>query len=54
MDFKKVFLKMPNFYVIKNIGFLVNCEKDLEFLGKSSGYSDEIKYKYRKIRNFKI
>ena len=35
----------------KNIGFLVNCEKDLEFLGKSKGYSDEIR---RNIEKYEI
>ena len=34
---------MQNFLKDKNIGFLVNCKKDLEFLGKSKGYSDEIR-----------
>ena len=35
----------------KNIGFLVNCKNDLEFLGKSNGYSVEIR---RNIEKYEI
>ena len=45
---KKSFSENAEFLRDKNIGFLVNCEKDLEFLGKSSGYSDEIRVNIEK------
>ena len=35
----------------KNIGFLVNCYNDLEFLGKSNQYNDEIR---RNIEKYEI
>ena len=38
----------------KNIGFLVNCEKDLEFLGKSKGYNDEIRKNIEKYEILKF
>ena len=38
----------------KNIGFLVNCERDLEFLGKSDGYNDEIRINIEKYEILKF
>jgi hypothetical protein len=38
----------------KNIGFLVNCQKDLEFLGKSDGYSDQIRMNLEKYEVLKF
>ena len=38
----------------KNIGFLVNCEKDLEFLGKAKGYNDEIRMNIEKYEILKF
>ena len=38
----------------KNIGFLVNCKNDLEFLGKSKGYSDEIRKNIEKYEILKF
>lgn len=38
----------------KNIGFLVNCEKDLNFLGKSKGYNDEIRKNIEKYEILKF
>ena len=38
----------------KCIGFLVNCQKDLEFLGKSKGYSDEIRRNIEKYELLKF
>ena len=35
----------------KNIGFLVNCQKDLEFLGKSDGYNDQIRMNIEKYHH---
>ena len=42
---KKVFSDNAEFLKDKNIGFLVNCQKDLEFLGKSKN----IQMKFVKI-----
>ena len=38
----------------KNIGFLVNCQKDLEFLGKSDGYNDQIRMNIEKYEVLKF
>ena len=38
----------------KNISFLVNCQKDLDFLGKSNGYSDEIRKNIEKYEILKF
>lgn len=38
----------------KNIGFLVNCDKDLEFLGKAKGYNDEIRMNIEKYEILKF
>ena len=51
---KKSFSENAEFLRDKNIGFLVNCEKDLEFLGKSSGYSDEIRVNIEKYEILKF
>ena len=38
----------------KNIGFLVNCQKDLDFLGKSDGYNDQIRMNIEKYEVLKF
>ena len=38
----------------KNIGFLVNCQKDLDFLGKSDGYNDQIRMNIEKYEILKF
>ena len=38
----------------KNIGFLVNCQKDLGFLGKSDGYNDQIRMNIEKYEILKF
>ena len=43
-----------SFLLDKNIGFLVNCQKDLEFLGKSDGYNDQIRMNIEKYEVLKF
>tara|TARA_B100000795_G_scaffold269777_1_gene260349 strand:+ start:1357 stop:1797 length:441 start_codon:yes stop_codon:yes gene_type:complete len=38
----------------KNIGFLVNCQKDLDFLGKSKEYNNEIRKNIQKYEILKF
>ena len=51
---KKVFSDNAEFLKDKNIGFLVNCQKDLDFLGKSKEYSDEIRKNIEKYEILKF
>ena len=43
-----------SFLLDKNIGFLVNCQNDLDFLGNSKGYTDEIRINIEKYEILKF
>tara|TARA_B110001469_G_C9617865_1_gene307761 strand:- start:77 stop:517 length:441 start_codon:yes stop_codon:yes gene_type:complete len=43
-----------SFLLDKNIGFLVNCQNDLDFLGKSKNYNHEISLNVQKYEILKF
>ena len=50
----KSYSENADFLKDKNIGFLVNCQKDLDFLGNSKGYTDEIRINIEKYEILKF
>ena len=48
------YLENSEFLKDKNIKFLVNCEEDLNFLGKSKNYNDDVRKNMEKYEKLKF